>query len=82
MRLHHTAPHLITPYLTGTRGSGLGGRQGEQSQDVPVGTEVPLGAKKKQNGNAIFVTTQSPNRSMDAGKITKYMPLECPALKT
>ena len=27
------------------RTSGLGGRQGEQGQDVPVGTEVPLGAE-------------------------------------
>ena len=27
------------------RSSGLGGRQGEQGENVPVGTEVPLGTK-------------------------------------
>ena len=27
------------------RSSGLGGRQGEQGKNVPVGTEVPLGTK-------------------------------------
>ena len=39
-----------------------------------MGTEVPLGAEFKKNGNAIFVTTQPPNRPMDAGEVTTYTP--------
>ena len=59
---------------------GAAGRAGpHEGQGVPMGTEVPLGANKK-NGNAIFVTTQPPNRPMGAGKITTYTPSECPAL--
>ena len=40
------------------------------------------GAKLKKNGNAIFVTTQSPKRPIDAGKIDLCMPTEGLALKT
>ena len=38
--------------------------------------------QKKKNGNAVFVTAQAPKKPMGAGKITKYMPSECPALET
>ena len=63
------------------RSSGLGGRQGEPGKNVPVGTEVPLGAEFLKNGNAFFVTTQSPKRPIDAGKFDLCMPTEGLALK-
>ena len=60
------------------RSSGLGRCHGDQGRSVPMGTAVPLGAELKNNGNAIFVTAQVPNRN---GKFTAYVPSECPALK-
>ena len=57
-------------------------RPAKQGRDVPIGAEVTLGVEFKNNGNSIFVTAQAPNRSLDAGKFTSYMPSECPALKT
>ena len=37
--------------------------------------------RKFQHGNAIFVKAWAPNKSMDAGEFTTYMPSEWPALK-
>ena len=61
------------------RSSGLGGSRPSRAEAFPWDRSTPR-YRKSENGNAVFVTAQAPNKSMDAGTFTTYMLLECPAL--
>ena len=58
------------------------GAAGRAGQRRTRGNRSNPQCKLKKNGNAMFVTPQSPNRPMGAGEFTACMPLECPALNT
>ena len=57
---------------------GAAGRAGQEY--APRGPKYP--SVKNKNGNAIFVTTQSPKMPIDAGKFDLCMPTEGLPLKT
>jgi hypothetical protein len=58
------------------------GAAGRAGQERTRGDRSTPRYKILKNGNAIFVTTQSPKRPIDAGKFDLCMPTEGPALKT
>ena len=65
------------------RSPGLGGAAGRAGQERTHGDRsAPRCKLFFLKGNAIFVTTQSPKRRIDAGKFDLRMPTEGPALKT
>ena len=56
------------------RSSGLGGRQGEQGKDVPVGTEVPLSAELKKMGMRFVLQPSHQKDPSMLGKLRHIYP--------
>ena len=63
------------------RSSGLGGRQGEQGKNVPVGTEVPLGTKFKKTGTRFLLQPSHQKGPSMLGKLTCVCPPRVRPLK-
>ena len=79
-----TDPLAVAPdvhYFSAPRSSGLGGWQGEQGRDVPVGTKVPLGTEKKKKAMRVLLQPRHQTGPWMLGKLRHTYPSSVRHLK-